>query len=795
MLYCLKRLSLAEKFVFLYGFMKSVILKYLSNFILLFVITSCSTTKHVPEGKYLLDDVKIEIEGKNENIKPADLRNYLRQIPNHKVFGNLNLQLGIYNISGKDSTKWYNKWIRKLGAPPVIYDAALTEASALQLDKVVYNMGYLHSQVRIDTFPRPEKKKMRVKYTITPGKSHYINSFKMNFPDDKIREIVMQDSAATLIKINSNLDRNTLDLERQRIATLLRNKGYYAFNKEYITFSADTAAGERNVDITLNIIPPKATDRLPEYDSHRPFYVRNVTFITNYDPMAGIDANFNVNSDTVKYNGINIVYGPDHFLRPGVIDENCFIIPGDPYNAANTDRTYEAFSRLGIIKFININYQVAGEADGVLWLDAIILLSKGKSQNVSFTLEGTNSEGDLGFGVGAAYQHRNIGKGSEILSAKFRASYESLSGDLSGLINDNYVEYSADVGVRFPKFKFPFLKKSFKQKILATTEFATSFGYQERPEYTRIIAGAGWKYHWSEKGNGTRHTFDLLDLNYVYLPESRQNFLDSIRNPLLRYAYEDHLIMKLGYMYYHTNKAQTSAFNKTAFQRSFFTVRAGIETAGNLLYGISSMVGAKKHDGQYRVFGIDYSQYVKLEAEYSYTYKFNTRHMIAWHAGLGIASPYGNSSVIPFEKRFYDGGANGVRGWSVRTLGPGGYRSTNSVTDFINQCGDIRLELNAEYRAKLFWVIELGAFIDAGNIWTIRSYENQPDGVFKFNKFYKQIALAYGLGLRLDFTYFLLRLDLGMKAHNPAMGEEEWPIIHPNWKRDAAFHFSVGYPF
>ena len=774
--------------------MSCCISKYLSLIVLLLVITSCSTTKHVPQGKYLLDDVKIEIDGRASDIKPIELRNYLRQIPNHRVFGFMNLQLGVYNISGTDSTKWYNKWIRKIGAPPVIYSHDLTEASAIQLEKVVQNMGYLHSDVRIDTFPRPEKKKMAVKYTITPGTSHYIGTFRYNIQDPDIRKIVMRDSAATLIKINRNLDKNTLDLERQRITSILRNNGYYAFNKEYITYDADTAAGERNVNIVLNIQPPKNNERLPGYTSHRPFYVRSVTFVTNYDPIAGVDASANVNSDTIDYRNIKIVYGPERFLRPGVIDENCFIIPNTPYKAVNTDRTYEAFSRLGIVKFITINYNIAGEYDGKLWLDAVILLSKGKSQNVSLSLEGTNSEGDLGFGVGLSYQHRNIGKGSEILSAKFRASYESLSGDLSGLINDNYVEYSADAGITFPKFKFPFLKKSFKQKILATTELATSFGYQERPEYTRIIAGAGWKYHWSEKNKSARHTFDLLDLNYVYLPKSRQSFLDNIQNPLLRYAYEDHLIMKLGYMFYHTNKAQNSTFNKT-FQRKFYTIRVGAETAGNILYAISSASKAHKHDGHYRVFGIDYSQYVKLEAEYSYTYKFNTRHMIAWHVGAGVASPYGNSTVIPFEKRFYDGGANGVRGWSVRTLGPGGYRSSNSVTDFINQCGDIRLEVNMEYRAKLFWVIELGAFIDAGNIWTVRDYENQPDGVFRFNLFYKQIAAAYGLGIRLDFTYFLLRLDLGMKAHNPAIGEEPWPIFHPNWHRDAAFHFSVGYPF
>jgi hypothetical protein len=176
-------------------------------------------------------------------------------------------------------------------------------------------------------------------------------------------------------------------------------------------------------------------------------------------------------------------------------------------------------------------------------------------------------------------------------------------------------------------------------------------------------------------------------------------------------------------------------------------------------------------------------------------YRFSDRNSLSFHAGGGIAFPYGNSSMVPFEKRFYAGGANGVRGWSVRTLGPGAYDSHNSVTDFINQCGDISLILNLEYRNKLFWVFEGAVFIDAGNIWTIRNYPNQPGGFFRFKTFYKEIALAYGLGLRMDFNYFLLRFDMGVKAHNPAYGQERWPLLHPDWHRDFSFHFSVGYPF
>lgn len=254
--------------------------------------------------------------------------------------------------------------------------------------------------------------------------------------------------------------------------------------------------------------------------------------------------------------------------------------------------------------------------------------------------------------------------------------------------------------------------------------------------------------------------------------------------------------MRMGYTYSRTNRRLPSAtVNALAVQPRVSSLRVSGEIAGNLLYGISHLAGLHRSDGVYKIFGIQYAQYVKGEIDYTFTRNFNDRNAIAVHGGFGIAYPYGNSTMVPFEKRFYAGGANGVRGWGVRTLGPGAYDARNSVTDFINQCGDIRLDLSVEYRAKLFWVLEGALFVDAGNIWTIKSYENQPGGEFRFDSFYKQIAAAYGVGIRLDFTYFLLRLDLGVKAYNPAMNQERWPLIHPKWSRDTNFHFSVGYPF
>ena len=775
--------------------------KFIIKAVVITVLTlliSCNTTKHVPEGQYLLNKVKIDIsEGNDGKFNKKELHNYLRQTPNHEILGGAKFQLSIYNLSGKDSTKWYNKWLRRLGQAPVIYDPELTAASANQLKLALVNQGYMDTEVSVDTVT--DGKKIEVDYHIAPGEPHYIAGITYNIPDDSLRNIIMNDSSEFILHNGALFNRNDMEEERTKIAIRLREKGYFGFNKEYITYTADTTENNKAVDLTLNVMPPYENNRIAGYTRHRPFYIRSIYVITDYDPMKRHDLSEYQQEDTVTHKGINILYGDEHYLRASIIDDNCFIKIGEKYNSADVDRTYQSLGRLGILKYVNIAFEQAGEHDGKLWLDSYILLTKAKPQSVSVSLEGTNSEGDLGFGVETTYQHRNIAKGSELLTAKLGINYESISGDISGLVNNRYAEYSGEVNINFPKFIFPFLKKSFRQKIRANTEFGTTFSYQERPEYTRVIAGAGWKYKWTEQGSMISHTFDLLDINYVYLPQITDSFLDEIApdNPLLRYSYEDHFIMRTGYSFYYTNKKATHGIGNFVYQPDIYTIRAGIETAGNILNLFSHITNQKK-DPQadaYKVLGIQYSQYVKLNADYSINHSFDRRNSLVFHAGAGVAVPYGNTTILPFEKRFYSGGANSVRGWSVRTLGPGSYNSNNSVSSFMEQCGDIRLDLNLEYRARLFWVFELAAFIDAGNIWTIRSYENQPGGVFKFNEFYKQIAVAYGLGLRMNFNYFLLRLDCGMKAVNPAEGQERFPLIHPDFGRDFALHFSVGYPF
>lgn len=768
-------------------------------------LAACNSVKHVPEGEYLLDKVRITVD--DPDIKTKELSNFLRQQPNHKTLGVAKMQLGLYNLSGMDSAKWYNRWLQNIGQPPVIYDHELTQMSQRQLRQAMVNRGYMDAFVEVDTVMNPGKKKISVEYNISAGKPHRISKFTTEIADSAIARIVRTDQSVLDLAEGDLFDRTVLDNMRASITSLLRNNGLYSFTKENIRFYADTVRGSKDIELTMRIdavtgVAPVSAYVASEADTTAIYRIRRVIIVTDYE-TAGRDIRkleFE-GQDTVMRDGLTILYGPDRYLQPSILAEKCYLEPGKIYKRTDVERTYQGMSQLGILKFVNIEMRELPWADGQRWLDAYVLLSKGKKQSLSLEVEGTHSEGDFGFGLGATYKHNNLARKGEILTMKVRGAYEHLTGDYEGFVNHKYTEFAAEAGIEFPKFEFPFLSNSYRKRWRASTEFALSLNHQNRPEYTRVIVGAAWKYKWQRAKRNVqfRYAYDLVDINYVRLPKSTLNLLDSIApsNPLLRYSYEDHFIMRMGFSFFRTNRraASASVGATVAVQPVINTFRGQAEVAGNLLYGISEMIHQKREDGVFKIFGIQYAQYAKAEASFSHLRNFNWRSALVFHVAAGVAVPYLNSSMVPFEKRFYAGGANSVRGWGVRSLGPGSYDSRNRVTDFINQCGDIMLCLNAEYRGKISRVVEGAAFIDAGNIWTIRNYENQPGGVFKINEFYKQIALSYGAGLRLDFTYFLLRFDMGMKAHNPAMNQEPWPLLHPKFKRDASFHFSVGYPF
>lgn len=465
---------------------------------------------------------------------------------------------------------------------------------------------------------------------------------------------------------------------------------------------------------------------------------------------------------------------------------NTALVQNDFFSEQKLQRTYNNFAKLGAVRYTNIQFEEVPDSQV---LNTLIELTMNKPSSVSFQPEGTNTAGDLGAAVSLTYTNKNLFHGSELLSIELRGAYEAIKG-LEGYNDQNYKEYGIETRLAFPRFVAPFLSHSFTRNSQATSELSLSWNLQNRPEFHRRVFSAAWRYRWEEAHHNLSYRFDLLDLNYVSMPwiseTFKRDYLDDEgnRNAILRYNYEDLFVMKLGF--------------GLSYNDGSDAVRANVESSGNLLNSLSHIAKFKTNsNGQNTLFGIAYAQYAKMDVDYTHLFKFDEHNTLAAHIGLGIAYPYGNSKILPFEKRYFSGGANSVRGWTVRGLGPGKFKGKDGRIDFINQTGDMKLDFNLEYRTHMFWKLDGAVFVDAGNIWTLKEYADQPGGKFAFNEFYKQIAVAYGVGLRLNFDYFILRMDMGMKAINPAYESkaEHYALVHPNFSRDFAFHFAVGLPF
>ena len=725
-------------------------------FILLAValLCSCSATKFVPDGKYLLDEVSIKSDNKDFNAK--QLKPYIRQKSNSKLF-------------------WLNRLLQKKGNQPVVFDSLLAQQSCNDLAKAMQNRGYMRAYVTMET--QTKKKRLKATYTLHPGERFYISSFQYDIQDTAV---------ATLLQpiLKTHLESTpftvaALDSERKRITKYLNDNGYYRFNKDFIFYSADSTVNDRQIDITMHLMPYKANNDAPE-TPHPRFRINNITY-------EGGDST-----------GLH--------LRNNVLENTTAMEKGKYYSAADLQKTYNNFGRLGAVRYTNIRFTENEEArvtakrlpeqeqevtqNEERLLDCNIQVSNNKPNTISFQPEGTNTAGDLGAAASLTWQNRNLFHGSELLSIQLRAAFEAITG-LEGYDDHNYKEYGVEARLEFPRFLAPFLSRRFKRRSTATSELSMGWNMQNRPEFHRRLFSAAWRYKWTNSTHTTTYSLDLVDVNYIRMPwvseTFKRDYIDetsSSRNAILRYNYEDLFILRTGFGISYSDSRQS--------------LRAHIESAGNLLYGISSMLKSNKNaDGQYTLFNIAYAQYAKFDIDYSRQIPVGENSQLVLHAALGIAYPYSNSKVLPFEKRYFSGGANSVRGWSVRELGPGSFRGTDGKIDFINQTGDMKLDLNAELRTPLFWKFYGALFVDAGNIWTLRNYEEQPGGQFRFDLFYKQLAAAYGLGLRLNFSYFVVRFDCGMKAVSPVYDDhkEHYPIFHPKLKRDFTFHFAVGLPF
>lgn len=754
------------------------------------LLTSCSVNKFIPEEHYLLDEVHIISD--TEEVQPSMFTSYIRQNPNAKWFNLVKVPMHIYCMSGKDSTNSFNRFLQKLGDAPVIYDAIVTQKSQREIEKAVRNMGYMRAKVELET--EVKKNRIKVNYRIKAGRPYIIQQIAYNIDDMTINDFIEKDTIHSYLHTGMPFDVVALDNERNRITKLLQNNGYYKFHKDFIVYQADTVRNTFQVNLTMKLLPFQLKkEDVPT--KHRQYTIRNVNFLTE-DNLINQENNY-TGYQSLQHKGLQIFYQDKMYIRPNTLSNFNYIHPNKLYSEQDVQNTYTSMGRLRALKYTNIRFDEVLDNDSAQ-LDANVLLTKGKNQSLSFEIEGTNSAGDLGAAASMTFQHRNVFKGSETFTMKVRGAYEAITGLQEGYENDDYKEYGIEASLNFPEFKFPFLSADFKRKIRATSEVGLSFNSQNRPEFTRTLASAKWGYRWVDR-KSSQHRFDLLDVNYIYVPwksENFENYLENLtdRNSILIKSYEDQLIVRMGYTYTYNSANDKS---RTSTNRNSYSIRMNLEEAGNLLYlGSKAIHSAPKEDKGYVIANIPFAQYIKGDIDFARNWNIDERNSLVFHIGMGVAYPYGNSQVLPFEKRYFSGGPNSVRGWSVRSLGPGSYKGTEGNLNYINHSGDIKLDVNLEYRTHLFWKFNGAAFIDAGNIWNIRDYEGQEEGTFRFNRFYKQLAVAYGLGLRFDLDYLIIRFDGGMKAVNPMKtGKDKYPFLRPKFSRDFAFHFAVGYPF
>ena len=723
------------------------------------LLVACSETKYVAEGDYLLDRVQVKMDSPNSYVKAEDMKAFVRQRGNSRWFTTVKVPLRTYSLSGRDTTRWLNRTLRAIGEAPVLYDSLQTSLSVAAIQQQLQNKGFLRANV--DVLNTVKGRRMSTTYLLFPGDPYFIRRVDYDIQDSAINSLLQLDLLENR-GLHSGMLFNVenLDAERKRITQLLTNQGYYRFNKDFISYRADSVPGTTDIDLTLVLhrFRNSQTSDLP----HPRYTVGEVRFVSGSA------------DDSVIH------------LRPKVLYNNMYIREQQPYSAADLQATYNNFGRLGAVRYTNISFR---EHPDTTVLDCDIAISTNKPSTISFQPEGTNTAGDFGAAASLTYQNRNLFRGSENLSVELRGAFEAIKG-LEGYSNSNFEEYSLQTKLSFPRFIGPSLNNAFGRHVNAASEVSLLYDLQNRPEFRRRVFSVGWHYKWNNLGHHDRYQLDVLDLNYVSMPWISETFSKeyledtSSRNAILLYNYMDLFIMKLGFGYSYNN--------------GIYAIKANVETAGNLLGLAANAFGFHRNaSGEYTFAGIAYAQYAKGDWEYTRNVILDERSRMVFHAGFGIAYPYGNSKVLPFEKRYFSGGANSVRGWSVRSLGPGKYVGKDGNIDFINQTGDMKLDLNLEYRTHMFWKLDGAVFLDAGNIWTLREYDEQPGGQFKLSDFWNQIAASYGLGFRFNFDYFIVRFDMGMKAVNPAYEnrKEHFPVAYPRFSRDFAFHFAVGLPF
>lgn len=793
-------------------------------FILIIALWACNPARKLPENAYLL--TKTKIHHANKNIPEDELNAILKQQPNRKILGTMRFHLRVYNFANRGKERRWKIWLKSVGEEPVVIDSALTKKSSSQLNLFLKNKGYFKSSVG-DSTVHFDNKTAHVHYFINTGEPYSVNKITFSITDNNLLNPVRIANNKTLIKPGVNYDTDIFSQERERMASAIKDLGYFNFSKEYIFFQMDSSIGGNKVNVNQTIKNPlkkvlaDGKDTLVE-SRHGLYFINNIYINANYNPQHKLP----ITEDTLMMDDYCFLGAATLKFRPEVLLKSVFIRRGDLYGLDNVEYTHGRLSALKTFKFISIRFEEIKTLDTLRnYLDCYILITPTPRQSMTFETEGTHRSGNLGIAGELVYRNKNIFKGAEVLELKFRGGMEAqkllfdttkestvlgeneVSEQVEKVVPLNTLEFSPEATLFFPNLLIPFGIGNILRPNNPKTNINASYNFQQRPDYSRNIFTSSFGYSFKSSIYNT-HAFYPFDVSLVRIDNISHQFdsvLKSRTNPLLTISFTDHLISAARYTYTFSNP-------KGKFS-NFMFFRWNTEFAGNSLRLINESLNTVPDDNNaYHLFnrkddkgfiipnsGIRYAHYVKTDADLRFYNHINKHSNAVYRIFFGIGNALKNFNVLPFEKSYFGGGANGIRAWTARSLGPGSSQNNTGLT--IDKIGDIQLEGNVEYRFDLIKIIDGAFFIDAGNVWLLKEDITRPNAEFEFNRFYREIAVGAGVGVRLDFDFFIIRLDTGVKIKDPSepLGRDNgWVIKHlfdDAWKEDYKTAYNRKYPF
>jgi outer membrane protein insertion porin family len=753
-------------------------------------VSSCSNLRYLPKGEVLYTGAQIKVEDrrndvKTPNSKKKDIRSGLaamaRPKPNRKLLG-MRIRLYAYNIAGnpKKETSLRGRLKYRFGEPPVLLSDVNLDKNVQIQESYLQNKGYFKAHVRGDTTIRG--KKATATYRVRPQQQYVINEVAFQMDSAVLGKTILETVPKTLLKKGAPFDLDIITLERQRIDAHLKENGFYFFNPDNLIIKVDSTIGNATVNLYVQVKPA-----IPE-EAREVYRIRDVYIFTNFSLNAAT-------SDTLKkdaeyHSGFYLVDKRKYF-KPKLFEKTMQFQPGDIYSRKDHNETLSRLINLNLFKFTKNRFEVADNADSAQ-LDAYYYLTRlpRKSMRVEINAN-TKSNNLTGTELSVSWRNRNTFRAGELLSIRAYGGAEiQYSGQLRGY---NTYRTGIEATMSIPRFVIPFFDLNTKGSFVPKTNIMLGYDIlNKRKLYTMNSFKAQFGYVWKENIR-KEHELNPISITYVQPILVTPEYSDSANKyPTLKKAIERQFILGSNYTYTVTNVLSNVPANG-------FYFRGGIDLSGNIA-GLVTSANARKLD-TVKIFNAPFSQYVKLEGDYRLYRKISPKSVWVNRINIGVGIPYGNSGELPFIKQFFSGGNNSVRAFRSRSLGPGSYVDTAITTFLPDQSGDIKLELNTEFRFNIVAFINGAVFVDAGNIWLFNDNKLKPGAKFT-NKFFEEIAVGAGVGLRFDFNLLVLRLDLATPLRKPwLVGPNRWVIkdidfSNPPWRRkNLVLNIAIGYPF